>query len=57
MEGWICPRCKKVHAPDVKSCPCPPGASSVLAGVPVKMNEEAARLFKPKEEGMVLQTK
>ena len=21
-EGWICPRCKKVNAPDVKSCDC-----------------------------------
>jgi len=21
-EGWICPRCKKVNAPDVKACDC-----------------------------------
>jgi len=21
-EGWICPRCKKVNAPDVKQCNC-----------------------------------
>lgn len=21
-EGWICPRCSKVHAPDVKACSC-----------------------------------
>ena len=21
-EGWICPRCKKVNAPDVKQCDC-----------------------------------
>ena len=20
--GWICPNCKKVHSPDVKSCTC-----------------------------------
>jgi len=22
--GWICPRCNKVHAPDVKWCRCQP---------------------------------
>lgn len=22
LVGWICPRCKKVNAPDVKSCDC-----------------------------------
>ena len=21
-EGWICPRCSKVNAPDVKECGC-----------------------------------
>ena len=21
-EGWICPRCRKVNAPDVKECSC-----------------------------------
>lgn len=21
-EGWICPRCDKVNAPDVKACDC-----------------------------------
>lgn len=21
-EGWICPRCRKSNAPDVKSCDC-----------------------------------
>ena len=21
-EGWICPRCNKVNAPDVKACDC-----------------------------------
>lgn len=21
-EGWVCPVCKKVNAPDVKQCPC-----------------------------------
>jgi len=21
-EGWVCPRCKKVNAPDVKGCSC-----------------------------------
>ena len=21
-EGWICPKCKKVWAPSVKSCDC-----------------------------------
>ncbi len=21
-EGWICPRCQKVNAPDVKACDC-----------------------------------
>jgi hypothetical protein len=21
-EGWICPRCSKVNAPDVKACDC-----------------------------------
>jgi len=23
--GWLCPRCKKVNAPDVKQCDCEPG--------------------------------
>lgn len=21
-EGWICPKCKKIKSPDVKSCDC-----------------------------------
>jgi hypothetical protein len=21
-KGWICPRCGKVHAPDIKTCDC-----------------------------------
>ena len=24
MEGWICPRCGKVHAPWVAECDCKP---------------------------------
>ena len=20
--GWVCPRCRKVHSPSVKSCKC-----------------------------------
>ena len=24
MEGWICPRCGKVHAPYVQECNCRP---------------------------------
>lgn len=23
--GWICPRCRKVNAPDVKQCDCSDG--------------------------------
>lgn len=22
--GWLCPRCERVNAPDVKQCPCQP---------------------------------
>ena len=30
--GWICPRCQKVHAPDVRGCDCK--ALPDLIGVP-----------------------
>lgn len=23
-EGWICPKCKRVNSPDVKTCDCVP---------------------------------
>jgi len=22
--GWLCPRCERVNAPDIKQCPCQP---------------------------------
>lgn len=27
MEGWVCPRCKRVNAPWVKECSCWPGTA------------------------------
>ncbi len=27
-EGWVCPKCKKVWAPSVKSCECPTSEST-----------------------------
>jgi DNA-directed RNA polymerase subunit RPC12/RpoP len=24
LQGWICPRCGKVHSPFISECDCPP---------------------------------
>lgn len=31
-EGWICPRCQKVHAPWVEHCDCEPQQDSASVG-------------------------
>lgn len=34
-EGWICPRCRKSNAPDVKSCDCSDDTASVPIPAPI----------------------
>ena len=29
--GWICPRCEKVNAPDVRQCDCKPGDKATVS--------------------------
>ena len=29
MNGWICPRCRRVNAPTVSECPCSPPSAEV----------------------------
>lgn len=35
MEGWLCPRCKKVNAPWVSQCTCTGCHETITTNTPI----------------------
>ncbi len=35
MEGWLCPRCKKVNAPWVSQCACTGCHETITTNTPI----------------------
>lgn len=51
--GWICPRCSKVHAPFVPSCPCEPEKEKEVRAIPkalIELQEQIKERQKERDE-------
>jgi hypothetical protein len=48
-EGWKCPRCEAINAPDVRKCDCPVKAAMVEAKSPAALGDYAEFARKQQE--------